>query len=426
MSYTNLIRSKLLLTIAILFLSGILQAQFSSSPYSIYGIGDRQYPYSASAIGMGYTAIGINDNASINSINPASYTARDSLSFIFDLTLNNRYTYFKTQAGSDYDIQSNTNHLLMGFRISKWWGTTIGLTPFSSCGYAIESKKEEQDIGDTGEVSYYFKGDGGLNQFLFGNGFALHKNLSIGINVAFVYGYLDHFNSAILPSSEYYYSSLRNRLVVNDKYLNFGLNFHKKINDDTRYSIGLTFDNAQKLKAKSSYLATRSIFVNTTIIDTVVYSETTGKIIDMPMRYGLGISFEMKKWLFAADYSFAQWSKMEINNKNAKMSDETEYHFGAHIRPDNNAYGHYFKRVAYRFGGYFENTNLLVNDIQLKQYGITFGMGLPLRKTKTMINLSLDIGKRGTINNNLIEEYYGLLRINLNLHDIWFVKSKFE
>lgn len=423
MNYINLTSNKLLLTIAVLFFSGVLQAQFSSSPYSIYGIGDRQYPYSASATGMGYAAIGLNNNASINPINPASYTARDSLSFIFDLTVSNRYNYFKTQAGSDYDLQTNTRHLLMGFRVSKWWGTTIGLTPFSSCGYAIESQQNEQGIGD---VSYYFKGDGGLNQFLFGNGFALHKNLSIGINAAFVYGYLDHFNSAILPSGEYYYSALRNRLVVNDIYLNYGLNFHKKINDDTRYSIGLIFDNTQKLKAKSSYLATRSIFLNTTIIDTVVYTENTGKIINMPMRYGLGMSFEKEKWLFAADYTFAQWSKLEINKKSAKMSDETELHFGARIRPDNNAYGHYFKRVAYRFGGYFENTNLLVNDNQLKQYGITFGMGLPLRKTKTMINLSLDFGKRGTTSNNLIAEYYGLLRINLNLHDIWFIKSKFE
>jgi len=423
MSYTNLIGNKLLLTIATLFFSGILQAQFSSSPYSIYGIGDRQYPYSTSATGMGYAAIGLNNNASINPINPASYTARDSLSFIFDLTVNNRYNYFKTQAGSDYDLQSNTNHVLMGFRISKWWGTTIGITPFSSCGYAIESEQNEQGIGD---VSYYFKGGGGLNQFLFGNGFALSKNLSVGINAAFVYGYLDHFNSAILPSSDYYYSSLRNRLVVNDLYLNYGLNFHKKINDNMRYSIGLIFDNAQKLKAKSSYLATRSIFLNTTIIDTVVYTKNTGKIINMPMRYGIGMSFGMKKWLFAADYSFVQWSKMEINNKSTKMSDETQLHFGASIKPDNNAYGHYFKRVAYRFGSYFENTNLLVNDNQLKQYGITFGIGLPLRKKKTRVNLSLDLGKRGTTDNNLIEEYYGLLRINLNLHDIWFIKPKFE
>lgn len=423
MNYTNSTGNKLFVTIVILFFYGFSQAQFSSSPYSIYGIGDRQYPYSTSVAGMGYAAIGLNDYSFINAINPASYTARDSLSFIFDLTVNNRYNYFKTQTNSDYDLQSNTNHILMGFRISKWWGTTIGLTPFSGCGYAIESEQNEPGIGD---VNYYFKGDGGLNQFLFGNGFALHKNLSVGINAAFVYGYLDHFNSAILPSSEYFYSSLRNRLVVNDFYFNYGINFHKKINENSHYSIGLIFDNAQKLNAKSSYLATKSIFLNSTIIDTIVYSESKGKLISMPMRYGLGVSFEKKKWLFSADYSFAQWSKMEINDENAKLTDETQIHFGARIRPDNNAYGHYFKRIAYRFGGYFENTNLQINDEQLKQYGVTLGFGLPLRKTKTMINMSLDFGKRGTINNNLIEEYYGLLRINLNLHDIWFVKSKFD
>ncbi len=405
------------------FFYGFLQAQFSSSPYSIYGIGDRQYPYSTPSAAMGYTAIGQYESSYINTINPASYTSRDSLSFIFDLTVNNRFNYFKTQTNSDYDIQSHTNHILMGFRVGKWWGTTVGLMPFSSCGYAITSEQNEPNIGD---VSYYFKGDGGLNQFLVGNSFALHKNLSVGVNATFVYGYLDHFNSAILPNSEYYYSSLRNRMVINDFYFNYGLDFHKKINENSRYSIGLIFDNAQKLQTKSSYLATKSIFLNSTIIDTVVYEETKGKLIAMPAHYGLGGSFEKNKWLLSADFSFVQWSKMEINNKSAKLSDEIQMHFGARICPDKNAYGNYSKRIAYRFGGYFENTNLQINDNRLKQYGITFGFGLPLRKTKTTINLSFDLGKRGTINNNLIEEYYGLLRINLNLHDIWFVKSKFE
>ncbi len=423
MNYTSLIKSKLFLSVAMLFLYGFSQAQFSSSPYSIFGIGDRQYPYSAPAAGMGYAAIGLYDHSSINVINPASYASRDSLSFIFDLSINNRFNYFKTKTNSDYDIQSHTSHLLMGFRVSKWWGTTIGLTPFSSCGYAIESQQNEPNIGD---VSYYFKGNGGLNQFLIGNGFALHKNLSVGINAAFVYGDLEHASSAILPSGDYYYSLLRNRLVVDDFYFNYGLNYHNSVKDKYKYSIGLIFDNAQRLKARSTYLATKSIFLNSTIIDTIVYSETKGKLISMPMHYGIGASFEKDKWLFTADYSFAQWSQMEINNESAKLSDESQIHFGARILPNSNAYGHYFKRVVYRFGGYFENTDLQVNGNQLKQYGVTFGFGLPLRKTQTMINLSFDLGKRGNINNNLIEEYYGLLRINLNLHDIWFVKSKFD
>ncbi|HIE15997.1 MAG TPA: hypothetical protein EYP69_03625 [Bacteroidales bacterium] len=423
MNYISLIISKLTLVIGFIFLHNIIQAQFSSSPYSIYGLGDRLYPYSTSASGMGYAAIALDSRSFINVINPASYATRDSLNFIFDITINNRYNHFKTETASGSDLQTHTNQILLGFRLNKWWGTTIGLIPFSSCGYAIESEKNEPNIGN---VSYYFKGDGGLNQFFIGNGFALHKNISIGINASFVYGYLDHFNSAILPSSNYFYSSLRNRLVVNDFYFNYGLNYHKKINENTRFTIGLIFDNEQKLQAKDSYLATKSIFLNSTIIDTITYSENQGKLISMPMRYGFGFSLERKKWLWAGDYSFTEWSKMMINDDNAKLVDESQFHLGARIKPDHNAYGHYFKRVAYRMGVYFNYTNLQINNNQLKQYGVTLGMGLPLRKTKTTINFSLDIGKRGTIDNNLIEEFYGLLRINLNLHDIWFVKSKFE
>lgn len=424
MKYTSLIK---LVRNDVFFIFLILSAdafsQFSSSPYSIFGIGDRQFAYSAQSSTMGYAAISLNDPSYINTINPASYASRDSLNFIFDVTVTNRFNYLKTNTENDYDLQSNANQILMGFRISKWWGTTFGLAPFSSCGYAIESDKEEPNIGN---VSYFFKGDGSLNKFFWGNGIALHKNISIGFNAGFVYGYLDHFNSAILPSGESYYSSLRNRLVVNDFYFNYGLLYHNKNNDKSNYSIGLIFDNAQKLNARSSYLATKSIFLNTTIIDTIHYSETKGKLIELPMRCGIGASYSTKKWLFAGDYTFSQWSKLTINQQNASMSDESQIHIGVKLLPNKNAFGQYYKRIAYRMGGYYTNTSLMVNDNQLKQFGITFGVGLPLRKTKTTLNIAFDLGKRGTINNNLIEEYYGLLRINLNLHDIWFIKSKFD
>ncbi len=424
MKYIKSIRltRKIVFSTFLLFSTSVF-SQFSSSPYSIFGIGDREFSYNAQTSAMGYAAIASYDPLYINSLNPASYTSRDSLNFIFDMTIISRYNYMKTNTTNDYDLQSNANHILMGFRATKWWGVTLGLTPFSSCGYAIQTDKNEPNIGD---VSYYYKGDGGLNEFFWGNAFALHKNISVGFNAGFVYGFLDHFNSAILPTGEYYYSSLRNRLVVNDLYFNYGLIYHKENKDKNNYSIGLIFDNAQKLKAQSSYLATRSIFLNTTVIDTIDYHQTTGKLIELPMRCGLGFSYGTEKWLFAGDYTFSQWSKLVINQDNSNLADESQIHLGARLLPNKNAFSQYGKRISYRFGGYYNNTSLMVDNNQLKQYGITFGIGLPLRKTKTTMNIAIDLGKRGTVNDNLIEEYYGLLRINLNLHDIWFVKPKFD
>jgi hypothetical protein len=57
---------------------------------------------------------------------------------------------------------------------------------------------------------------------------------------------------------------------------------------------------------------------------------------------------------------------------------------------------------------------------------LSFGLGLPLRNTNTSVNISGEFGRRGTLDQNLLRETYGILSINLSLSDIWFVKRKFK
>jgi hypothetical protein len=62
----------------------------------------------------------------------------------------------------------------------------------------------------------------------------------------------------------------------------------------------------------------------------------------------------------------------------------------------------------------------------LKDFGITFGMGLPLKRSKTSFNLAFEWGQRGTTDNSLIKENYMRLTMNLTLHEYWFMKRKFD
>jgi hypothetical protein len=78
-------------------------------------------------------------------------------------------------------------------------------------------------------------------------------------------------------------------------------------------------------------------------------------------------------------------------------------------------------------GGFYENSYLTLNGIQLKTYGITFGIGLPLsRQYRSLMNLSCEIGRLGTTDNNLIRETYAKFTVHMMLHDRWFYKSKFD
>jgi hypothetical protein len=49
-----------------------------------------------------------------------------------------------------------------------------------------------------------------------------------------------------------------------------------------------------------------------------------------------------------------------------------------------------------------------------------------MKRSKTSFNLSLQLGQRGSLENNLIKENYAIFGLSFNLAEMWFVKSKFD
>ena len=53
---------------------------------------------------------------------------------------------------------------------------------------------------------------------------------------------------------------------------------------------------------------------------------------------------------------------------------------------------------------------------------MTFGIGLPVGLSK--INLGFEFGKKGTTNQNLIQENYFNFNVGFSLNDLWFRKRE--
>ncbi|MDD2489093.1 MAG: hypothetical protein PHD62_06480, partial [Bacteroidales bacterium] len=90
------------------------------------------------------------------------------------------------------------------------------------------------------------------------------------------------------------------------------------------------------------------------------------------------------------------------------------------------AYGSFFKKSIYRFGFFYDDGMLEFNNTRINQYGISCGFGFPIKKSNTMINLSLEYIKRGTTQNNLIQEDYFRLGLSFSAKDLWFFKRKYQ
>ena len=79
----------------LLLVSGLGFAQNNTnSPYTRYGYGQLAEQGASNSLAMGGVAYGIRDKAHTNFVNPASYTAVDSLTFIFEGGLSLQNTNF--------------------------------------------------------------------------------------------------------------------------------------------------------------------------------------------------------------------------------------------------------------------------------------------------------------------------------------------
>src|SRR5574344_2731911 len=125
-----------LIAICLLFAS-TLQAQTNlSSPYSRYGIGNTNLFNNAVHNAMGNVGLTYRTNNSVNYLNPASYTATDTTSLIFDMGF---YTAWINQKEGSFTSSGNNtslSHIMMAFPIGQKIGMAIGIMPFSDVNFS--------------------------------------------------------------------------------------------------------------------------------------------------------------------------------------------------------------------------------------------------------------------------------------------------
>ena len=114
------------------------------------------------------------------------------------------------------------------------------------------------------------------------------------------------------------------------------------------------------------------------------------------------------------------------NITNSSFENSIRYSLGGYFIPNYNSYATYYKRIVYRGGLRYENTGLVIENKSVTDFAANVGLGLPLIGTFTNVNIGLEVGKRGTTYNNLVQENYFNISVGLSLSDKWFVKRKFD
>jgi hypothetical protein len=126
-----------------------------------------------------------------------------------------------------------------------------------------------------------------------------------------------------------------------------------------------------------------------------------------------------------------KWSDFSIGGVQQNLQDTYGFSVGGQLTPDFSSVSNYFKRVEYRMGFQYDKTYIQMNNQDVNQMALTLGVGLPLstleRGAFYKMNITAELGKRGSLTNGLLQERYVNFHIGFTLNDArWFQRFKFD
>jgi len=433
---------KLLLFFAISFVIQSYSQKITTSSYSLYGIGLQKFRGTVENRSMGglrtYT-----DSIHMNLRNPASYGG-ENLGII---PFNNTGRPIKFSLGSSFsninsksDIGSNStgslsfDYLALAIPIKKG-GFGFGLLPYTAVGYQAESRNSNNDLESQ------FTGEGGLNKVFFGAGYKVYKGLSLGVDLQYNFGNIQN-NTVIFRYDEDQLIQGQSREIsrsdLSGLNVNLGL-FYKKNLDSTLHLISsITYTPKSDLVSKNqrviSVVSANAIgqqFQISSLASDLVSLNLSKTNITLPSRISFGAGVEKpRKWFLGAEATFSNTSDFSnvFNNNSALYENSYAYAIGGFYIPNYNSLKSYWKRIVYRVGIRQEKTGLNINGTSINEFGISFGLGLPVGEIQLLsnANLGFEFGQRGTTDNNLVQENFFNFNISLSLNDRWFQKRKFD
>ncbi|MBL7972345.1 MAG: hypothetical protein JNL03_12590 [Prolixibacteraceae bacterium] len=406
--------------------SGFAQNNNTTSPFSRYGLGDlHHYGYGRTAA-MGGASLGSRHNVQINSANPASYNANDSLSFIFDFGIDGTYSKYKSATGKMDVNDVNFRYFSLSWPVTKWLGAGMGIQPFSDMGYEVAFNEE---VANVGTVYQSYNGEGTTSKAFFGASVSLFKGLSVGANLNYIFGRLNQNSAVGFSDPTISYISETKGTRLRDFTLTYGLQYDMEVKKDQFLTLGITFEKQSDVTALYRLLSYNITTVgSSSISDTLEFIPESKNIIKLPATFGIGLSYnKLNKLEINADYYYAAWGKSTFMGKSDELiTDQSRISAGVEYIPEAASIRSYMKRVKYRAGLHHENSYLKLNNHQIREFGISFGAGFPFTKSKSTANFAIEFGKKGTTQDNLVRNNYTKFSLYLNLYDYWFVKRKFN
>lgn len=435
---------KLVLVFIALFAIQSYAQESTASPYSFYGIGTLKFKGTVENISMGGLSI-YKDSIHVNFKNPATYGGLNLESFQkesrpvkFTVGGSHTTTKLESNSGSDRVKSSSFDYLALSVPIGKL-GFGFGLIPYTAVGYRLETSNA------AGNIDTRFRGEGGLNKAFLSLGYQLTKGLSVGVDANYNFGNIQNstiqfnYNAQDIPLQTQ--SRENNRSDLSGLNINLGLHYQAMISKTLEIQSSITFSPSSDLSSTNERSFSSIVINNTSGAESAINTvdadleasglDKTTLTLPTKMSYGAGLG-QPRKWFAGVEYTTQKTSEFSnplYLNTGTTFEDASTLSIGGFFIPKYNSFTSYWQRVVYRGGLRFENTGLKVQNESIKEFGIAFGIGIPVGTIKNPFsnaNFGIEIGQRGTTNANLIKEDFVKFQLSLSLNDRWFSKRKYD
>ncbi len=413
-----------------------LNAQnLSNSPYAAYGIGDVKYDNTIETTSMGgiSTAFISDFTSNFNFANPANNANFELTSIKLEAT--NENNYFKT----DYNNTKATKHstylsnISLAFPLSPKLKMGLSYQPYSSKSYNI--LHEEDNLA--GGVTRYnrFKGSGTLNTAQIALGYKVTDKLALGARANYYFGNLSDLNELAYSNAELI-NGYETRNSIHNFNFTLGASYQNlNTSTDRKFTIGATttFGNTSNMTTdyvNSTYFysdAADTTKSNESIID---QKSTKSKNL-LPMQASVGVGYgEENQWFLSLQGDYKKGESIAYFGNTLDLQDSYRISAGGWYLPNYNNFRSYFSRIVYRYGAFYEKGNLQIAGQNINKFGVSAGVLLPFKNSSITrmsgLELGLELGKRGTVKNNLINQNFINLRVGFNFADKWFRKTLYN
>jgi hypothetical protein len=366
----------------------------------------------------------------INTENPASL-ALGALTRV-EMGAQARFSHLQADQQSLNKSNINLAHLALAMPLGKSMGTALSFAPMSLHNYDVLGSGLVNPGG--GQIPYkvdeYYTGRGGFNRLSWGIGWQAHPRWRVGYGINALFGQaIKEFRRVFPDSVQAFNARVQDQWSVLGVYQQFGLQYQPRPKaQGWSATWGMSLRLPGNLPLTQKLLAERFTLVagNMRIRDTVVNKPAHEGVMHLPWQCAMGYWIEKSgKSGIGIEGIYEPLSNWSVMGMGDSLQNRWTFKMGGYrvFKPSGTRA---MDQIIYRSGLRFSPGGLRLKGQSIHEMGLYAGLGVPLRRSASMLHLGLEFGRWGRLDQGLVREDFVRVNLTLNLNDRWFIRRVYD